>query len=244
MVKSTGIRKTILHLLHSSPNPPELIITRCPGSPGAHQAQMSAKPYLTHSAGTVGSILKQSEARGLCPQQQVMPQVIPSYWKPRIHVLPQKKPGEGNHYFLKKEQKQTKSNQPRDSKKTACHTWNVTKTGFQLKHGKTLSRQLLQGLWNSAQSLVLGKAKRKWWAAEGGGEVSFNKNSLKEKKTKTEHSHFLFTITPPPPCRHHNSALTLCSTFYFVFKLHFKQRSFFFSQQYLTIPHENTASKP
>lgn len=169
MVKSTGIRKTILHLLHSSPNPPELIITRCPGSPGAHQAQMSAKPYLTHSAGTVGSILKQSEARGLCPQQQVMPQVIPSYWKPRIHVLPQKKPGEGNHYFLKKEQKQTKSNQPRDSKKNSLSYLECDQNGFPIKAWEDPLTSVTTRALELSTILSLRKSKTKVMSCWGGG---------------------------------------------------------------------------
>lgn len=43
----------------------------------------------------------------------------------------------------KKRNKHTHKNQPKDSRKTGCHTWNVTKMGFQLKHGKTLTRQSL-----------------------------------------------------------------------------------------------------
>ena len=97
-----------------------------------------------------------------------------------------------------KEKTKTKISQS-TPEKTASHTWNVTRMGFQLKHGKPLVSVSATTL-DSAPSFVLGRAKQKWWADKW-EEVSFNKNSLL-KKRKIEHSRFLFTITPH---HHHNS---------------------------------------
>lgn len=165
------------------------------------------------------------------------PQVTRIYWRSCVHLL-SKKPGEGNHYFLKRKQKQKSARVLQ--KKTASHTWNVTRMGFQLKHGKPLMSVTAMTL-DSAPSFVLGRAKQKWWADKQ-GQVSFNKNSLL-KKRKIEHSRFLFTITPPPPPP--QFYLTLCCIFYFVFQVTFQEKViFFFSQQYLTIPWDSIASKP
>lgn len=142
MVKSTRIRRTILHLLHSSPNRTELIISRCPGCSSSHGALLSAKPLHRDSRFDSKAILSQRTlptTAGQLTGHSLLLKILNSF-------AAQKKPREGNHHFLKKEQKQTKNNQPRYSRKTACHTWNVTKMGFQLKHGKTLTRQFLQGL--------------------------------------------------------------------------------------------------
>lgn len=136
-VKSIRIRKTILHLLHSFPNPPELIIQGALAAPVHTKPKWALNLHLAHSTGTAGSILKQSWARELCPQQQVIPQVIPFYWKSRIHLQPKNSLEKKSLFF--EERIKTKNNQPRYSRKTACHTGNVTKTCFQLKHGKTLS---------------------------------------------------------------------------------------------------------
>lgn len=49
----------------------------------------------------------------------------------------QRIPGEGNHFLFFK-CKENKQKIAKVLQKTVCHTWNVTKMGFQLKHGKTL----------------------------------------------------------------------------------------------------------
>lgn len=54
-----------------------------------------------------------------------------------------KKKLEGEISTFEKQQRET-TNQPKCSRKTACHTWNVIGVGFRLKHGRP-SRQLLQG---------------------------------------------------------------------------------------------------
>lgn len=144
MVKSTRIRKAILHLLHSFLNPPELIIARSPGSSrAAHQARMSAKPLPRTQHRDRGIDSRAIVSEGTLPTAAGHSTGHSFLLKIPNSCAAQKKPGEGNHYFLKKEQKQTKNNHRRYSRKTACYPWNVTKMGFQLKHGKTLSRQLL-----------------------------------------------------------------------------------------------------
>lgn len=68
------------------------------------------------------------------------------------------------------------------------------------------------------------------------GHVSFNKNSLKRKEKQNQKQNIHVSYRQSPPLRHHNSTLTLCSTFYFVFKLHFKKKGHFF---FSTISHNS-----
>lgn len=51
----------------------------------------------------------------------------------------QRIPGEGNHFLFFKSKRHKQKNSQSTPKNTDCHTWNVTKMGFQLKHGKTLT---------------------------------------------------------------------------------------------------------
>lgn len=51
----------------------------------------------------------------------------------------QRIPAEGNHFLFFKSKRNKQKIAKVLQKKTACHTRNVTKMGFQLKHGKTLT---------------------------------------------------------------------------------------------------------
>lgn len=111
---------------------------------------------------------------------------------------------------------------------------------FQLKRGKTLSVVTVTlGTIHSLPFffflftlLTLKKSKRESVTrepmGEGMGHVSFNKNSLKRKEKQNQKQNIHVSYRQSPPLRHHNSTLTLCSTFYFVFKLHFKKKGHFF----------------
>lgn len=135
-------------------------------------------------------------------------------------------PGEGNHYCWKVKI-QTKANtiSQKYSRKTASHTWNVTKMGFQLKHGKTLTSVTARTL-DSPQSLVSGGAKRKSDELMGGGKGHSKRIPyLKEKNWTFTFPIYKHPPPQPPPPRFY---WTSCCTFYFVFKLHFQKRSFFF----------------
>lgn len=152
------------------------------------------------------------------PRAWTIPQVTRSTDVPAIHLLSQKAWTRKPLFFEKKTKTKISQSTP---EKTASRTWNVTRMGFQLKHGKPLVSVTAVTL-DSAPSFVLGRAKQKR-RADKQGEASFNKNSLL-KKRKIEHSRFLFTIIPPPPQFH----LTLGCTFYFVFQVTFQEKVFFF----------------
>lgn len=162
LVKSTRIRKSILQPLRSSSNTPESITARCLGSFYAYKAGLHAKP-LPHAQHR-DSRLDSQTIWG----QRTLP--VRADHPPGHSVLLKflnsfavKKLREGNHYFWKNK---NKKNITKVRRKTACLTWNVTKMGFQLKHRKTLM-SVTKTTLDSAQSLVLGRAKWKWWVNEG-----------------------------------------------------------------------------
>lgn len=125
-------KEDILHVLHSSQNTPELITPRTQG-PSEREASTSRTPQGRQVQFQSSFQPKNSAHHSRSSHRSFSPVEIPEL------ICCPKKSGEGNRYFLSKEQKQTKSNQPRYSRKTAGHTRNVTKMGFQLKHGKTLA---------------------------------------------------------------------------------------------------------
>lgn len=102
--------------------------------------------------------------------------------------------------------------------------------GFQLKRGKNLlsvmSVMTVTPRHNAllTQEEQISVSHQRANRGRGRGNVSFSKNSLK-KQNKTQNIRVSYRQSPP---LHHNSTLTLCSTFYFVFKLHFKKKVIFF----------------
>lgn len=136
-------------------------------------------------------------------------------------------PGEGNHYCWKVKI-QTKANtiSQKYSRKTASHTWNVTKMGFRLKHGKTLTSVTARTL-DSPQSLVSGGAKRKSdELMGGGGEGSFKKNSLLKRKKLNIHVSYL--QAPPAPAATTTILLNIMLHILFCFQVTFPEKVFFF----------------
>lgn len=176
---------------------------------------------------------------------KAVPQVTQFYWNSWIELL-SNTPGEGSYYFWKKTKRTKTKNSQSTPEEQLCHTWNVTKMGFQLKHGKTLMSVTTMTL-DSAQSLVLERIKQKsamkelMRKKEKKGRESFNKNSLKKKMNI--HVSYLqlspSTTTSTILIKHYVPHFILFSS-YISRKGHF----FFFPQQYLAIPQDSTACKP
>lgn len=170
MVKSTRIRMTILHWLHSSPNPPELIIQGALAAPVHTKPKWALNLHLAHSTGTAGSIPKQSWARELCPQQQAIPQVIPFYWKSWIHLQP-KNSLEKKSLFFEERIKTNKKESATVLQKNSLSYWECDQNRFPIKTWEDPLTSAITRTLDSAQSLVLGRAKLKWWAkGRGRGE--------------------------------------------------------------------------
>lgn len=162
------------------------------------------------------------------PRAWTIPQVTRSTDVPAIHLLSQKAWTRKPLFFEKKTKTKISQSTP---EKTASRTWNVTRMGFQLKHGKPLVSVTAVTL-DSAPSFVLGRAKQKR-RADKQGEASFNKNSLL-KKRKIEHSRFLFTIIPPPTI-----PLNIRLHILFCFSSYISRKGFFFFSSLSAIPHNS-----
>ena len=157
-----------------------------------------------------------------------VPQVTWIYWHSCVHLL-SKKPGEENHYFLKRKQKQKSARVLQ--KKTASHTWNVTRMGFQLKHGKPLMSVTAMTL-DSAPSSVLGRAKQKRWADKRGECHSTRIPYLRKERLNI---HVSYLQSPPTTT---TILLNVMLHILFCFSSYISRKGHFFSLS--AIPHNSS----
>lgn len=141
MVKPTRTGKITLHSLNPSPNTPESITARglALDARPRPRAQHGASSFHAKATGSQRTLLTGADH----PTGHL---VLLKFLNSPVKKTPKKttqKKLEGEISTFEKQQRET-TNQPKCSRKTACHTWNVVGVGFRLKHGRP-SRQLLQG---------------------------------------------------------------------------------------------------
>lgn len=141
MVKPTRTGKITLHSLNPSPNTPESITARglALDARPRPRAQHGASSFHAKATGSQRTLLTGADH----PTGHL---VLLKFLNSPVKKTPKKttqKKLEGEISTFEKQQRET-TNQPKCSRKTACHTWNVIGVGFRLKHGRP-SRQLLQG---------------------------------------------------------------------------------------------------
>lgn len=141
MVKPTRTGKITLHSLNPSPNTPESITARglALDARPRPRAQHGASSFHAKATGSQRTLLTGADHP---TGHLVLLKFLNSPVKKNPKKTTQKKL-EGEISTFEKQQRET-TNQPKCSRKTACHTWNVIGVGFRLKHGRP-SRQLLQG---------------------------------------------------------------------------------------------------
>lgn len=134
--------------------------------------------------GDSSSILKQLRATELRPQGRVLPQVTKVYGNSWIHLLSHKT---GRRKSLLLKNNNNKKSAQVLQNKTACHTWNVIKAGFQWEHGRP----------PHASHHNDPREKQKWWVGEETRSV-IPENSLQEKKIlKKWNIHVSYLQSPP-----------------------------------------------